>query len=44
VLGGRFAMEIVAPTEEEENGLTEVPLGILLAESNPSWSAVYKEV
>lgn len=44
MLRGRFAVEIVAATEQNQAGLAEIPLRMFLAEPHPSRSAVHQEI
>ena len=44
MLRGRFAIEIVAVTEQKQAGTAEIPLGMVLAEPHPSRSAVHQEI
>ena len=44
MLRGRFAIEVVAATEQKQAGSAQIPLGMVLAEPHPSRSAVHQEI
>ena len=41
---GRFAIELIAPTKQNEATMADIPLGVVLAKAHPSRSAVHQEI